>query len=49
MPRPGDDRPLSSYLLAFPIRKFLERFPGQLVHASLQVRDGDPFGIFQII
>jgi hypothetical protein len=49
MPRPGDDRPLSSYLLALPIRKFLERFLGQLAHASLQVRDGDPFGIFQII
>jgi hypothetical protein len=35
-------------LLAFPIRKFLKRFPGQLSHSSLQVRDGDPLGIFQI-
>jgi len=37
------------YLLAFPIRKFLEHFPGQLSHSSLQVRDGNPFDIFQII
>jgi transposase-like protein DUF772 len=40
---------LNLYLLAFPIRKFLEHFPGQLSHSSLQVRDGNPFGIFQII
>ena len=26
-----------------------EHFPGQLSHSSLQVRDGNPSGIFQII
>src|SRR4029434_2651160 len=36
-------------LLAFPIRKFLDRFPAQLFHSRLQVRDGNPFGILQII
>jgi hypothetical protein len=36
-------------LLALPIRKFLECFPGQPAHAGLQVGDGDPFGVFQII
>ena len=46
---PGDDRPRSTYLLAFAIRKFLKRFPGQPAHARLQVRDGDAFGILEII
>ena len=45
----GHDRPRSTYLLALVIRKFLERFPGQLTHAGLQVRDGDPFGILEIV
>jgi hypothetical protein len=48
-PWPADDRPRSTYLLALVIRKFLKRFPGQLTHAGLQVRDGDPFGIFEIV
>jgi hypothetical protein len=48
-PWPADDRPRSTYLLAFAIRKFLKRFPGQPAHARLQVRDGDPFGILEII
>jgi hypothetical protein len=37
------------YLLAFLIRECLDRFPGQLFHSGLQVRDNDPFGILQII
>jgi hypothetical protein len=49
VPWPGDDRPRSTYLLAFAIRKFLKRFPGQPAHARLQVRDGDAFGILEII
>ncbi len=49
MPCPGDDRARSTCLLAFPIREFLERFPGQPAHSRLQVRDGDAFGIFHII
>ena len=46
---PGDDRRLSTCLLALPIRKFLECFPGQPAHARLQVRDRDPLGVFQTI
>ena len=40
--------PSASNLLAFLVRKCLEHFPCQLAHSSLQVRDGDSFGIFQI-
>ena len=36
-------------LFAFPIRKFLEPFRGQLFHSSLQVCDGNPYGAFQVI
>src|SRR5687767_7065498 len=36
-------------LLAFVVRKGLDGLPAQLFHSSLQVRDGDPFGILQII
>ena len=49
MLRPGDDCTPSTYLLAFLVRKCLERFPWQLAHSSLQVRNGDTFGILQII
>jgi len=43
------DRPLSTKLLALLVRKFLERFPAQIFRSGLQVRDADPFGIFQVI
>jgi hypothetical protein len=46
---PDKDQPLATDLFAFPIRKFLECFPGQPAHARLQVGDGDAFGAFQIV
>src|SRR5829696_4359332 len=36
-------------LLAFVVRQRLDRFPAQLFHTRLLVRDGDPLGILQII
>jgi hypothetical protein len=35
--------------LALIVRKLLDRFPRQVVHARLQVRDSNAFGIFQIV
>ena len=41
-------RRLSACLLALRVRELHDRFPAEIAHSGLQVRDGDSLGVFQI-